>query len=287
MLFYTLLFVHKTIDYNVKNEKMSTSRDTINREQVTINSLLELLRQIDLEVIEVMEVTKNFNWNRYKDSRELLKVNIHENVLTTTFTLSMLAETMNTYSQRQWWSKILPYYENKFEHNSNFDFEKFVSDRQTRILNREKDSLLLDCFYEFETSIRNIVRVLGNIPNKDSPNKYLKGIEKLYLIRKSFIEDYLKIDLEDLTLIELLQDVRNSIHNSGIFFSFNQQDKEVLYKDITYRFSNGCPVNFVDWEFTKFVIIDLIKVIKKILTHDLITGVNEVIDPVTKITWEK
>ena len=197
---------------------MNISRDTINNEQVTINSLLELLRQIDLEVIEVMNATENFNWSRCKDSREILKANIHESILTTTFALSMLAETIDTHSQRQWWSKILPHHKNQFEPSSDFDFKKFVSDRQTKILNREKDSLLLDCFHEFETRIRNIVRVLGNIPNKDKPNKCLKGTEKLYLIRKSFVEDYLKIDLEDSKLIELLQEVRNSIHNSGIFF---------------------------------------------------------------------
>ncbi len=129
--------------------------------------------------------------------------------------------------------------------------------------------------------------MLSNVPNKENLKKCLRGTEKFYTIRKSFVESYLELELEDSNLIQLLQEIRNSIHNSGIFYPFNQQDKEITYKEVTYKFSNSYPINFIDWEFTTFIIADLVKLIRKILTHNLIVGVDEIIDPVTKITWKE
>lgn len=266
---------------------MGENKDIIRKNPVTINSLLELIRQIDLEIIEVMEATKDFKWNPYEDSRAILKINIHENVLMATFILSMLAETVNIHNQKEWWSKRLPHLKKQFESDHNSDFERFVFNRQNKVLNREKDNLLFDTFHEFEAKIRNIVRVLGNVPDVSKPNKFLNGTENLYLIRKSFIENYLELDSECSKLIELLQEIRNSIHNSGIFYPNNQQDKEVDYKGTTYRFSNGYPINFASWTFTQAIIVDLVRVVGKILTHELITKVEKIEDPVTKVSWEK
>lgn len=209
------------------------------------------------------------------------------NVLMATFSLSMLAETINIYNQKEWWAKRLPHLKKQFDSDSKLEFETFVFNRQNKVLNREKDNLLFDTFHEFETKVRNIVRVLGDVPDSSRPSRFLNGTEKLYLIRKSFIEDYLQLDLEDSKLIELLQEIRNSIHNSGIFYSYNQQDKEIVYKDGTYKFSHGFPINFTNWAFTQFIILELVKVIGRILTHELITKVAIIEDPVTKITWEK
>jgi hypothetical protein len=266
---------------------MTENRDIIKKNPTTVNALLELLKEIDLEVIEVMKASNFFRLNPYEDSRAILLVNIHENVLMSTFVLSMLAETVNIHNKKDWWSKQLPHLKKQFDADSKFDFDRFVFNRQNKVLNREKDNLLFDTFHEFETKIRNIVRVLGNVPDVAKPNRFLNGTEKLYLIRKSFIENYLKLDADCSMLIELLQEIRNSIHNSGIFYSYSQQDKEIIYKGTTYKFSHGYPINFASWPFTQAIILDLVKVVGKILKHELITEVERIEDPVTKITWEQ
>lgn len=71
-------------------------------------------------------------------------------------------------------------------------------------------------------------------------------------------------------LKELLRLVRNTIHNNGVYRPENNQDKDIVFKNQTYSFKVGQPIDFVDWKFVSMINDELINLCQFIETHSLV-----------------
>ena len=129
-----------------------------------------------------------------------------------------------------------------------------------------------------------MVRTIGNIKNSKNGNM-LEGAESFYLIRKGFFETFLTLNTSLTDCVKLYQAIRNTIHNSGIYFPEDKQDKTFTFQGNSYEFKNGCPVDFITWTFLKDLTIELIKLVGVALSHSAIISINEIKDPAAEIEW--
>jgi hypothetical protein len=86
---------------------------------------------------------------------------------------------------------------------------------------------------------------------------------------------HLKAPEEDLALLDLLRNIRNTIHNEGVHRPPRTSSAIVSYQGTEYRFEDGKPVEFVTWSFVLDRINDLVSLQDRIVRHPLLAGCGE------------
>lgn len=104
------------------------------------------------------------------------------------------------------------------------------------------------------------------------------GFQKIY---RELLKNRLSITPSDgVELLDLLQLVRNTVHNNGVYFAFNQKDVQLTYKGMTYDFCHGSPVDFANWDLLFDLVDDLRVLIAQLVTDSAVVGLgNDIQDP--------
>jgi len=259
----------------------------IKKEDITINEFIEVIINLDRRIIMLYQIVIDNKWNELSDSRSLLLKSLHEINFSTILSLSVLAESHKLLNEQSWWLE-------KFNHLSEMikkeeNFADFSTNRQNYLFNYLKDNYILNFYYEFEAKIRNFVRELKEVKNLDNRTKkkkqYLNGNESFYFIELGFFIDYLGFTHKDIEVLQLYSPIRNTIHNTGFFYSTTEQNLAVKFKDRTYDFIHEEPIDFIDFTFIEQLLSELVTVIEKILKNKLITAISEIQDPISRVTF--
>ena len=199
------------------------------------------------------------------------------------------------------------------EINTNYPTRDNQNDIRFTIFSRIKNTLL-NC----KLSIINLIsngKILETIPNDQFKNrleeydKYLRfsyfqhnfsqvesGIrvimrqldKKSYYSKKApfnniyqFLNDYLKVKNYKY-LFRIIRNIRNSIHNNGIFYPDNNKNDEIEYRGIKIRFEIESPISCVSWITIFDITEDLLFALKEILESPILANIALIYDPIPK-----
>lgn len=80
-------------------------------------------------------------------------------------------------------------------------------------------------------------------------------------------------------LLDFVRLVRNLIHNDGVYFDEDGNDKTATYRGVQYQFHHGKPVDFVHWDLLLNLADDIRQLLVKVISHPRIATQAEVTDP--------
>ena len=72
---------------------------------------------------------------------------------------------------------------------------------------------------------------------------------------------------------------RNLIHNDGVYFDKDSNDRIIVYRSKQYSFYHGKPVDFVAWELLLTLADDLRRLMIQVISHKGIASQSQVTDP--------
>ena len=102
-------------------------------------------------------------------------------------------------------------------------------------------------------------------------NKIPFNFHKVYedLLRKFNLDNYIE-------LLRLASYIRNSFHNNGVH---TLDDVDVVWRNVTYRFTKGKPIELGDvWHTFTVITTDILEMLEKLVKSDAILQKQEIID---------
>ena len=125
-------------------------------------------------------------------------------------------------------------------------------------------------FSSIESSVRTFLRALD--PKAASgATKEFKGVYDCL---------FKKLDLKEWApLLDLYRELRNTIHNNGVYLAPSGSDKDVPYKGRTFTFEWGKLVNFVTWELILEVICYCHLMLEQIVEKEALLNITSIPDP--------
>ncbi len=123
-----------------------------------------------------------------------------------------------------------------------------------------------------ESSFRLYVRALDPTACKNGHSEF----EPLYrwLFKRLDLQHYDP-------LMQLLLNVRNTIHNDGVYFHRLGHNKTLVYRGTTYAFEVGKGVNFLTWPFLVYLAEELIHMIIEVVESKALATLAAIDDPFT------
>lgn len=210
-------------------------------------------------------IAANPCWNPQKDAR-LLSLSKFINVLERTqFGLHILGKMLDD----DWYQSNM---ENETQQDPNYkmiltvEFEKSL-----------KYGLGMSLFTLTESSFRIFLRAVDPTACKGATTTF----NSIY--RSLLGSNQLNFPAVDRQAAEELLDfvrlVRNLIHNDGVYFDEDGNDKAIIYRDVQYHFYHGKPVDFVYWDLLLNLADDIRRLLVQVISSTKIATQNQVTDP--------
>ncbi|MFW5983258.1 MAG: hypothetical protein ACOCQ4_02065 [bacterium] len=241
---------------------------------------------MDKKLLNILNEFKDEKWDSVKDSRILFFKYITELNSNTILQFAFQAESYHLTKNKDWLKKILPHLANNIDKISNMD--NYSSNRNNNISSQIWDTFILNYFNEFETRLRSIVRNLGNVRNleKTKRKSSLNGNEGFYLVYRGLFEHHLNFNKTDYEVLKIFAAIRNTIHNSGIYFTPNKKNYSFNYRGEIYHFIYGKPVNFITSNFVKNMLFDLLDLWRELIKDKRIGNIGLIKDPIAEVKFE-
>jgi hypothetical protein len=113
-----------------------------------------------------------------------------------------------------------------------------------------RSTFLSRFFASIESSFRYYCRYVSPGACNNAAGNFKNIYEHLLSKNKFNLPNYMP-------LLDLWRNMRNTIHNNGKFYPENQQDCEVPYKEVTYKFEVGKVPQFLTWDLLLNLIPDV------------------------------
>jgi hypothetical protein len=154
-------------------------------------------------------------------------------------------------SKEDWWkeNQHLPM-ERKTIENAINEFEMFM-----------RISLIQYVMYSVESSFRIYVRTIDPVACKNG-NAEFKSIYD-YLLSLLSLKEFIP-------LLDLWRNIRNCMHNNGIFMPAKMVDSIVVHRGLTYKFEVGKPNDFVTTLFMLNLVPEIIIMMVKVVTSSVL-----------------
>lgn len=140
-----------------------------------------------------------------------------------------------------------------------------------------KFAFLQQMFANIDNSFRILLRVI-------EPGALQKATGSFEQIQNR-LADHLNastpatITAEDIKLLDLLRNARNSQHNNGVYFHKSWTDKEIEYKGEIYQFKIEKTIKFVTWDWLIERLEDVLILLDKIVMEKSVAAFPEISDP--------
>jgi hypothetical protein len=109
-------------------------------------------------------------------------------------------------------------------------------------------SFIQNLFFALESSFRVFVRALDPVACSQGCSEFKSIYE--WLFKRLNIQRHGP-------LLDLIRNVRNVMHNNGLFFPISAKNANVTYRGQRYLFEVGKPNSFVTWKFILQLVPDL------------------------------
>lgn len=206
-----------------------------------IGPLLEKYSHIPVDMRVNLE--NKYFWK--EDDARLTAFNKLNNVLTTTNLSYFLIHTYLL--EKDWWkvNQKLEVTESSIQNIIN-EFEMFY-----------RIGLIQNLNYSIESTFRIFVRALDSSACKGGKAEY-KSIYD-WLLKK------LNLQTSNTELLDLLRNIRNTMHNNGLFYPTNGQNQSVTFRGSSYNFVFASANTFVTTELIVSLIPDLLDLVNKVV----------------------
>ncbi len=75
-------------------------------------------------------------------------------------------------------------------------------------------------------------------------------------------------------LLDLLREIRNTVHNNGVYFNRRGQDNSVTYRGNTYDFRNRQKIDFATWDLLILLHRDVCDVLYSVVSDPVVNGIQ-------------
>ena len=82
-------------------------------------------------------------------------------------------------------------------------------------------------------------------------------------------------------LLRIWENLRNTIHNNGVFNPPNGRDQIIVYRNQKFIFENGKQHPLTSWEMLIALVADLCEMMDSIVKSNEISSIQEILDPST------
>lgn len=176
-------------------------------------------------------VAENPNWDQHKDARVTVFWNTQTVLASTALGLVLVKRSLH---EESFWNVI-----NVVE-KQNLDVAKAELERGLEAF--VKLGLIQIFFSVIESAFRAYLRAFD-------PNVFSKGTTGFMRVYDRLQKRLATIPEDSVTLLELWAEIRNAIHNNGVYFNPKGSfDVTVNYKGNSYEFRNGQKIDFADWK---------------------------------------
>lgn len=129
-------------------------------------------------------------------------------------------------------------------------------------------------FSSIESSLRLYLRAVA-------PSACSQGTAAFNSVYECLFKSHLCCEpTEGIELLELLRNVRNTIHNNGVYVSKTSTNQQIAWKGNEFSFEHGKPVGFVTWPLLLEIVGALQIMVGQVVTDPKLTGIRtDVIDP--------
>ena len=121
-------------------------------------------------------------------------------------------------------------------------------------------------YAQLEEALRRIIEAFD--PTFGPPSSSISSISR-HLCKKLELDNYV-------ALFGLAYEIRNTIHNNGIFRPYDSKPKQIDWKGRTYSFKPDDRPDFVTWEFVCEHIGDLTDALCDIVSSPEISSISDV-----------
>ncbi len=137
-----------------------------------------------------------------------------------------------------------------------------------------KIGFIQSVFSAIESSLRIYLRALD-------PAACLNGTAEFKSIYECLFRRHLNAEPADgIALLDLLRNVRNTIHNNGVFFNKTATNQLVTWQGQQWFFEYGKPIEFVTWDFLLEVLTAIERMVSEIVNDRKFTSIHtEILDP--------
>ena len=138
-----------------------------------------------------------------------------------------------------------------------------------------KTGFLQLCFGALESSLRIFLRTID-------PEACGGGTAEFKSVYECLIRSKLRLQAaaDRVALLDLLRNLRNSIHNHGVIFSRSSGDTYVVYRGTQYDFAHATSIGFATWLLLVGLVCDAADLLDEIVRAPEIAGIAApIVDP--------
>lgn len=85
--------------------------------------------------------------------------------------------------------------------------------------------------------------------------------------------------------LDLLRHIRNSVHNSWVYFPESRRDTSISFKGKTYTFRFGHQIDFPTWEFLNELSADTLRIMVGVIRDPKVAAQPDIPDPGAGEVW--
>ncbi len=123
-------------------------------------------------------------------------------------------------------------------------------------------------FSAVESTLRDLLRAID-------PAACAGGTEGFKSIYECLFRSKLSsVPADGCELLNLLREVRNTVHNNGVYFNRGEQDLSVIYKGDPYDFRHRQKVEFITWDLLVCLYRDTCDLLYNVVTDSVVTGIS-------------
>jgi hypothetical protein len=216
-------------------------------------NILIIERIFEKHLKSIQMIIAAFSGNeKYINKNDDLRINLLgriSNVISAT-ALNLTLIGQHLYDE-SWWA-------NTFQNPPTTEQKKHLIETNIHFL---QTSFIISFYSVLESGFRGLVKYIN-------PEKYPKqsdSMSKLLKIIPQYIPNSKKQYME---CLKLMQAIRNSTHNNGVYFSNYEPDLVLTYLNQEYELRNGIELNIVTWELLDNTIEDVINILKNIIMEN-------------------
>jgi hypothetical protein len=159
-----------------------------------------------------------------------------------------------------------------------------ISREDIIIYAREYESFLkvsfIQSFYScVESSLRLILRGI----DREACSRGTDAFKNIYecLLRSKLSGNFDRY----VSLLDLYRELRNTIHNNGVYFHRRWESKVVEYEGNEYEFKIGEPIDFADWNFIRNASVECVELLYNVVKNPVVSDVEKnIADPFAQNT---
>ena len=228
----------------------------VNKLEESLSRIVEIRNHTDKDISVLLG---QFGWDQRKDIRVVSLVKILRFLIALQLALHSLIEMADT-EYEHWPNLKLPRPQEEDISGYLIAYKAFI-----------EISFVSSLFSIIESTIRGYYQHID-------PDEYKTIKKSTYSVTKKFLIEKLSREFTiGLEWVDFMRNIRNIIHNNGVFNPNDGKSRTLIYKDKEYNFVTGKTLDFVSWPLLLDIVNDFRELMFQISIDENIMNIPETI----------